>query len=110
MAWEEGEFTRPLYDAPPRVGGLVGQIAKRLAHASGGDRAYERPMTWPEADQLVAEFLAQAAALKLYHEAYSARRAAPEGSWDAAYAARQLEEAYEAFETLSQSSQTGDQS
>ena len=35
------------------VEGLVARLRKRLATASMGDRQYERPMNWDEADQLV---------------------------------------------------------
>lgn len=33
---------------------LVEKIRKRLATASRSDRMYERPMTWEEADALIA--------------------------------------------------------
>lgn len=33
---------------------LVDKIRKRLAQASLSDRRYERPMTWEEADELIA--------------------------------------------------------
>jgi hypothetical protein len=44
---------------------LIEKIRKRLAHASQGDRAYERPMTWDEADKLIAEIDRLRAALDL---------------------------------------------
>lgn len=33
---------------------LVNRIEERLKRASRGDRAYERPMTWEEADTIIA--------------------------------------------------------
>lgn len=43
----------------PKVGdGLVERLLKKLRSASQGDRMYERPMEWDEADQLLA-YIAQ---------------------------------------------------
>jgi hypothetical protein len=41
-------------DDAPQPSELVERLASRLRSASMGDRQYERPMEWSEADQLLA--------------------------------------------------------
>jgi hypothetical protein len=43
---------------------IVARLRERLARASIGDRMYERPMDWTEADTLLAEIERLRAALK----------------------------------------------
>jgi hypothetical protein len=40
---------------------LIERLERRLKSASPSDRAYERPMTWPEAGELLAALRAAAA-------------------------------------------------